>query len=72
MCHTRILNFQGTEADTSCRIAQVAYHTSSPLFTEDEFLIVIWAIVICTVAGPCVVGWTVKRWGRRILHGGWE
>ncbi|RSH90439.1 Hsp70 ATPase ssc1 [Saitozyma podzolica] len=53
-------------------ISQIAYHTTSPLLVEDEFLIITWAIVICTIVGPVGVGWAVKRWGRKILEGGWE
>lgn len=60
-----------TVADAS-RIAQVAYHTNTPLFSENEFLIVIWAIVLCTILGPVTVGYTVKRWGKRMLEGGWD
>ena len=54
------------------RIAQVARGTEDPLLLEDEFLVVVWAIVLCTIVGPMSVGWAVKRWGKRILRGGWE
>ncbi|ORY31422.1 Sodium/hydrogen exchanger family-domain-containing protein [Naematelia encephala] len=53
-------------------ISQIAYHTSQPLFDEDEFLIVTWAIVICTIIGPVGVGLSISRWGRRVLDGGWD
>jgi hypothetical protein len=42
------------------------------LLLEDEFLIVVWAIVLCTIVGPMSVGWGVKKWGKGILKGGWE
>jgi hypothetical protein len=31
--------------------AQVARGTSDPLLDEDEFLVVVWAIVLCTIVG---------------------
>jgi hypothetical protein len=62
----------GSSTLTTDSISQIAYHTTTPLLVEDEFLIVTWAIVICTIVGPVGVGWAVKRWGRRILDGGWE
>jgi Kef-type K+ transport system membrane component KefB len=54
------------------RIAQVARGTEDPLLLEDEFLVIVWAIVLCTIVGPMSVGWAVKRWGKTILRGGWE
>jgi hypothetical protein len=54
------------------RIAQVARGTSDPLLDEDEFLVVVWAIVLCTIVGPASVGWAVNRWKKRILRGGWD
>lgn len=53
-------------------IAQVARGTADPLLLEDEFLIVVWAIVLCTIVGPMSVGWGVKKWGKGILKAGWE
>ncbi|WVR05474.1 hypothetical protein IAU60_002490 [Kwoniella sp. DSM 27419] len=52
-------------------ISQIAYHTPNPLLTEDEFLVVNWAIILCTVAGPLSVGFVVRRYGRQITNGGW-
>lgn len=55
-----------------CRIAQVARGTDDPLLVGDELLVVVWAIVLCTIVGPAAVGWGVARWRKGILRGGWE
>lgn len=54
------------------RISQIAYHTPEPLFTEAEFLIVIWAILLATIIGPIGAGWVFKRWKKDVLRGGWD
>lgn len=51
-------------------IAQIAHHTPDPLLDEDEFLVVIWGVVVCTFVGPMGVGWAVKRWNKTVLAGG--
>ncbi|WWD00993.1 hypothetical protein V866_007931 [Kwoniella sp. B9012] len=53
-------------------ISQIAYNTPKPLLTEDEFLIVNWGIILCTIVGPLSVGWIVRRSGKEIMDGGWE
>ncbi|WVQ99060.1 hypothetical protein IAU59_006192 [Kwoniella sp. CBS 9459] len=53
-------------------ISQVAYNTSDPLLTEDEFLIVNWGIILATIVGPVGVGQIVKRFGKEIMDGGWN
>ncbi|WVW82673.1 hypothetical protein I302_104684 [Kwoniella bestiolae CBS 10118] len=53
-------------------ISQIAYNTPNPLLNEDEFLIVNWGIILCTIAGPLSVGWIVRRFGKSIMDGGWE
>ncbi|WVQ79773.1 hypothetical protein IAT38_001873 [Cryptococcus sp. DSM 104549] len=53
-------------------IAQIGRHTSTPLLTDDEFLIAIWAIVLNTIVGPVGVGMVLKRFGSRVVRGGWE
>ncbi|WWC60715.1 uncharacterized protein I303_103291 [Kwoniella dejecticola CBS 10117] len=53
-------------------ISQIAYNTHTPLLKEDEFLIVNWGIILCTIIGPLSVGWTIRRWGRGIMDGGWD
>jgi hypothetical protein len=54
------------------RIAQIAYSTPEPLLDNDEFLITIWAIVLCTIIGPAGVGYLVKKWGKTVADGGWD
>lgn len=61
-----------THVLTIDRIGQIAYNTPQPLLTEDEYLVVIWAIVLCTIVGPVGVGWASKRWGSSVVRGGWE
>lgn len=56
-------------ADTN-RISQIALHTPEPLLSNDEFLIVTWGIILCTIVGPLAVGILVKRWGKLVLTGG--
>jgi hypothetical protein len=56
---------------TAWRIAQIAYHTDEPLLSDDEFLIAIWGIVLCTILGPITVAFVVKRKGAEVLRGGW-
>ncbi|WWD16245.1 hypothetical protein CI109_100671 [Kwoniella shandongensis] len=53
-------------------ISQIAYNTENPLLTEDEFLIVNWGIILCTIVGPLGVGWMVKRWRVSVTDGGWD
>lgn len=53
------------------RISQVAYRTTEPLLAEDEFLQVIWAIILCTIVGPVGISIAIKRWGRTLLDGPW-
>ncbi|KAK8869496.1 hypothetical protein IAR55_000061 [Kwoniella newhampshirensis] len=53
-------------------ISQIAYNTTTPLLTENEFLIVNWGIIICTIVGPLGVGWMVKRWRVSVSDGGWH
>ncbi|OCF71468.1 hypothetical protein I204_07526 [Kwoniella mangroviensis CBS 8886] len=53
-------------------ISQIAYNAPKPLVTEDEFLIVNWGIILCTIVGPLSVGWIVRRSGKKIMDGGWE
>lgn len=52
------------------RISQIALHTADPLLGGDEFLVVTWGIILCTIVGPLAVGILVKRWGQRVLAGG--
>jgi hypothetical protein len=54
------------------RISQIAYHTPEPLYTEQEFLILIWAILLATIIGPIGAGWVIKRWREDVLRGGWD
>lgn len=54
------------------RISQIALHTPDPLLSDDEFLVVTWGIILCTIVGPLAVGVIVKRWGRLVLIGGLE
>jgi hypothetical protein len=54
------------------RIAQIARGTPRPLLDEDEFLIVVWAVVLCTIVGPVGVAMGVRRWGKDVLRGGME
>lgn len=61
-----------TATDYINRISQIAYHTPEPLFTEPEFLIVIWAILLATIIGPIGAGWVIKRWKQDVLKGGWD
>ncbi|EKC97254.1 sodium-hydrogen antiporter [Trichosporon asahii var. asahii CBS 8904] len=51
-------------------ISQIALHTPDPLLSDDEFLIVTWGIILCTIVGPLAVGVLVKRWGKLVLAGG--
>ncbi|WVQ76174.1 hypothetical protein IAR50_005832 [Cryptococcus sp. DSM 104548] len=53
-------------------ISQIARHTNTPLITEDEFLIAIWAIVLNTIIGPLAVSITLKRFKLKVVAGGWE
>lgn len=36
--------------------------------SEDLFLVIVWAVVLCTIAGPVVVGILVKRQNRGVVH----
>jgi len=54
------------------RISQIAYHTPEPLYTEQEFLILIWAILLATIIGPIGAGWVIKRLREDVLRGGWD
>ena len=54
------------------RISQIALHTPDPLLSDDEFLVVTWGIILCTIVGPLAVGVLVKRWGKLVLAGGLE
>lgn len=58
--------------ETHGSIAQVARGTDDPLLDEEEFLVVVWAIVLCTIVGPAAVGWAVGRWRKGMLRGGWD
>jgi Kef-type K+ transport system membrane component KefB len=53
-------------------ISQIAQTTRAPLLERDEFLIVTWAIVLCTIIGPVGVGRVISRWGKLVLDGGWD
>ncbi|WRT67506.1 uncharacterized protein IL334_004478 [Kwoniella shivajii] len=53
-------------------ISQIAYNTPRALLTEDEFLIVNWGIILCTIIGPLSVGWIVRRFGKSVMDGGWD
>jgi len=54
------------------RISQIAYHTPDPLYSEQEFLVVIWAILLATIIGPIGAGWVIKRWREDVMRGGWD
>ncbi|WWC69083.1 uncharacterized protein I206_103019 [Kwoniella pini CBS 10737] len=53
-------------------ISQIAYNTPKPLLTEDEFLMVNWGIILCTIIGPLSVSWIIRRFGKSIMDEGWE
>ncbi|EJD52857.1 Sodium/hydrogen exchanger [Auricularia subglabra TFB-10046 SS5] len=50
-------------------IATVA--NSDGVLNQDAYLEAIWAILLCTLLGPPVVGWIVRKWEREILEGPW-
>ncbi|WWC89662.1 uncharacterized protein L201_004587 [Kwoniella dendrophila CBS 6074] len=53
-------------------ISQIAYNTPKPLLEQDEFLIVNWGIILCTIVGPLSVGWIIRKFGKTIMDGGWD
>jgi hypothetical protein len=53
-------------------ISQIARHTPTPLLDEEEFLIVVWAVMLCTLVGPLGVGFAIRKWGSSVLRGGFE
>lgn len=59
-------------AKADSRISQIARGTADPLLNEDEFLVVVWAVVLCTIIGPVGVAIGVRRWGKSVLDGGME
>jgi hypothetical protein len=61
-----------TITPTPGRISQIAYQTPNGLLSEDEFLIVTWGIVLCTIVGPMGVGWVIRRKGVGVVNGGWD
>lgn len=54
------------------RISQIARGTADPLLEEDEFLVVVWAVVLCTIVGPVGVAMAIRRWGKSVLLGGMD
>lgn len=52
-------------------ISQIALNTPDPQLTQDEFLVVTWAIALCTIIGPIGVGRVVRAWKEEVVRGGW-
>ncbi|KAI0084196.1 hypothetical protein BDY19DRAFT_1096590 [Irpex rosettiformis] len=53
-------------------VVQIAHDPQSSLLSDDTYLIAIWAILLCTLTGPIMVGILVKRWNRWLQTGIWR
>ncbi|KAH9927872.1 Sodium/hydrogen exchanger [Amylocystis lapponica] len=50
-------------------VAQIGH--SSGLLDDDVFLLCVWAILLCTLAGPVGVGALMRRYGGSVVSGKW-
>jgi len=50
---------------------QISDGTTSESSGEDVFLVIIWAVVLCTIAGPVGVGILVRRLKEGNVHSNW-
>ncbi|GAA5891857.1 hypothetical protein JCM8208_002914 [Rhodotorula glutinis] len=58
-------------AYSSATESAAAGSTATPVLTEDSYLVGIWAVALCTVAGPIAFGALVRRCGSGIRRGRW-
>ncbi|KWU46520.1 Sodium/hydrogen exchanger [Rhodotorula sp. JG-1b] len=45
--------------------------STSPVLGEEAYLTGLWAVALCTIAGPIAFGFLVKRYGETIKRGPW-
>ena len=53
-------------------VAQIAHDPESSLLEDDAYIIVIWAILLCTLIGPIGTGVVVKRWNKWLQTNTWR